>query len=129
MPLRRKPGKWLQTLATNPSRVVCLRRERDSWNAPGRRGKLCQHALEYCREVSPDGCSGGGKCARSVVRNVLAADLQLYTPARLCSLGRTGPDPKLLRLFATNQSLLPHGPASRQIPVVSSRIGKKLPGR
>src|SRR6516165_6490239 len=99
MPLRLKPGNRLQTLATNPSRVVCLRRERDSWNAPGRRGKLCQHALEYCREVSPNGRPGGGKRARPVVRNVLAADLQFYTPARLCFLRRTGPDPKLLRLF------------------------------
>ena len=58
-PLQLNPWEQMQGLARNCPRMICFRCERDSWNAPGRQGKLCQHALESCCAVSPNGRTRG----------------------------------------------------------------------
>src|SRR5437762_14051855 len=84
-----RPARSAETttkvIAAANCRLLCLRRESDAWHAPGRRSELCHYALERRRALRAYGCARGGKRARAVVRNVLAANLQLYPAARLLS--------------------------------------------
>ena len=47
-----------ESLAVKRYSLVCLRCERDSWHAPGRRREFCHYALERCRAVGPNGRTG-----------------------------------------------------------------------
>ncbi len=83
-------------------------RERNPWHAPGRRSELCHHALERGRALRAHGRARGDGRAGAIMRNVLAANLQLYPQARLRSFRCTGSDPIILRILFTNQSLRAH---------------------
>ena len=87
--------------------MVCFRCERDSWNAPGRRGKLCQHTLEYCCTVSPNGRTRGSK--RAAVEGTLAtlaADAEDLTQSFFAHFLRTKAYSRTDRLHGKFRSFL-----------------------
>src|SRR4029077_4040032 len=109
---------------TSRSALLCLVRESDSWHSPGRRREFCHHALECRCTVRSHRCARSCRRTCSIVRDVLATDLQLCPSARLRSSRCTGSDAKLLFLFFANQGLRAHGSAAGQIPVVSACVSE-----